>query len=581
MPGPEYEQVMGPDVIFDSQPEPILPQRLFDDLAANDQAKASVVLQELKRLAEQDDQPRAREMLARVEELAARLAADPLSYASPEWQVRCVLRDWRYTVVEGHLLALAWLAAGKRFIPVTQATAPAVAGDRERIGEMEQPRIPAPPGRAHVTQPAEGPPAAVSISPDDELSPGDNSSEEAPSGEPLQLPLEGLRLRPRPDGPLPAAVFDSLEAPLVSPAGVLFQLNRLAVLGDAEACAAMDEVEELRGQLERGEPVATVSCIREDDDVVVVDGELACLAVAMLGGARSIPVRFMGDSAVPPEETGRASTGEARQAVAGPAPAAAEQPMLMGRDLWESRGAPTSPAAELPPGAIPQRIQARIEAFREEQEGLPGFERARRLADLQREVAQSLSESQVRLSLEADSEAQPYLDPSQPVEDYLRERAARQLILRAGGLSRSVYYRLLKADGAPPGVKAAGRDLTLHHVEQILRLPDAALQEAVAAVVSDRKLGRKRTRELVQLLLAGLPLQDALSDVLGEGRGLTAVLEDALGDARELLAMLGEGIASPAAQEKATRKARAVVQGFQDALAILAAARGADKEAGR
>ena len=105
------EMIMGEDLYFDSQPEPILPQELFEQLKASGQATVSRILQELTRLADEGNTD-ARQMLTRLGAMAVKLKENPGAELLPENWVRYRQVNWRYTVLEGHLLALAWLMTG-------------------------------------------------------------------------------------------------------------------------------------------------------------------------------------------------------------------------------------------------------------------------------------------------------------------------------------------------------------------------------------------------------------------------------------------------------------------------------------
>lgn len=508
---------MGFDLFFDSQPEPLLPPAVFDELVEKGQATASVILQELRRMAQVKDDPRAREVLGRVEELACTLAADPLSISREERWVRVVLRNWRYTVVEGHLLALAWLATGRRFIPVVQATEPELAGlpSQERAGPAAGGAVPP------------GPPAGEQQPRRSEALP----AEEDMKREVLELPVHSLSLRARPGTPLPQRVFEGLARD-ISPASALLQLNRLVIQGAPEAQEVMDKVGELKDRLARGEAIPPVSCVREDGAVVVAEGELTCLAAAMAGGGYTIPVHFVEALSPAPEKI--------------------------------------QPDVKMVPGSdIARELQERIDAFRREARSLTVVERAERLAALEHYVAEALGRVETHGILrEALGMGGPLEIPHMPSQKE-REKAARKFLLRATGLPRSTYYWLLKVNDLPPAVRSAGEKLSLLCFVQLFRLKAPALQEAAAAAVAGGGLSCRQAQKLVNYLLDGFPLKEALDLVCGANKGagkaVRALLQQTLSGAHQLLEMLQK----QGGQEAACRQVAAAVENLQEALTTL------------
>ncbi|HID87574.1 MAG TPA: hypothetical protein EYP55_09405 [Anaerolineae bacterium] len=250
---------MGQDLYFDAQPEQILPPELFEQLKARGQATASRILQELSRLADEGDE-KARQMLTRLGAMAVKLKEDPGAELLPENRIRYRQVNWRYTVLEGHLLALAWLMTGARFIPMTKGAEPV----------WEQPT------------------EAASVRP-----------EKQGMGQVIKVEPGKLRIAARDGSPLPAALLQALPPERRTPAEVLFHLNMLALQGELEAQRAMRQVNELAAKCR---PLPPVLCREQDGVLVVVDQELSCLA-AVAAGREDVLCSMIGEE---PEEVPKA-----------------------------------------------------------------------------------------------------------------------------------------------------------------------------------------------------------------------------------------------------------------------------------
>ena len=451
------EMIMGEDLYFDSQPEPILPQELFEQLKASGQATASRILQELTRLADEGD-AEARQMLTRLGAMAVQLKENPGAELLPENWVRYRQVNWRYTVLEGHLLALAWLMTGARFIPIVRGAEPV----------WERPA--AEPARPMPSSSAEEKEAALS-------SPHAEAREEV-----IQVELRLLHLVERAGSPIPPALFQALPPERCTPAEVLFHLNMLALQGDLPAQKAMEKVDELAAQCREGTPLPPVSC-REQNGVLVVAGEeLSCLA-AVAVGRENVSCSMIGEEKeVPKAIKPPASTV--------PAP----QPL-------------SAPAGEW------QELEAEIARFAAARTSYPGLRQAREIHRLLEALVRLMPEELIREKAGIAAEGS--------LTDRARRKGAKTCLCQKLGISYRHLNQLLRLLSLEPTVQKEAGQLAEAQLRPILRLRDRTVQLAIVRGILHLQAERstparpwrypsRAVQRLVNLVLEGTPVKTAL-----------------------------------------------------------------------
>ena len=462
----QREMIMGEDLYFDSQPEPILPQELFEQLKASGQATASRILQELTRLADEGD-AEARQMLTRLGAMAVKLKENPGAELLPENWVRYRQVNWRYTVLEGHLLALAWLMTGARFIPIVRGAEPVW----ER--PAAEPARPMPSSSAEEREDASSSPHA-------------EAREEV-----IQVELRLLHLVERAGSPIPPALFQALPPERCTPAEVLFHLNMLALQGDLPAQKAMEKVDELAAQCREGTPLPPVSCREQNGVLVVVGEELSCLA-AVAVGLEHIACQVTAEEI--DQEAPPIAAVSARSAEAARPPQPSPQPAPAPSREW-------------------QELQAQIAHFARTRSGLRGLAQARQLASLLENITAAMPDTLVWETLGTTQ-------ASRPPSLRQREAAAREYLAHAVGISTAHLGRFLRLLSLPQEVQEEAKPLTERQLRPIFHLADPTLQLAVvrAVVTEQKQRGRqcpaRSIQKLVKMINQGQPLKQALASIL-------------------------------------------------------------------
>ena len=395
--------------------------------------------------------------------MAVKLKENPGAELLPANWVRYRQVNWRYTVLEGHLLALAWLMTGARFIPIVRGAEPV----------WERPAAP--------------PPA----SPTGEAASARPQGPEEKAGQVTEVEPGRLRLIERHDSPLPAALFQALPSERRTPAEVLFHLNMLALQGDLPAQKAMEKVDELAAQCREGTPLPPVPCREQDGVLMVVGEELSCLA-AVAVGLEHIACQVTAEEI--DQEAPPIAAVSARSAEAARPPQPSPQPAPAPSREW-------------------QELQAKIAHFARIRAGLRGLAQARQLASLLENITAAMPDTLVWETLGTTQ-------ASRPPSLRQREAAAREYLAHAVGISTAHLGRFLRLLSLPQEVQEEARPLTERQLRPIFHLADPNLQLAVvrAVVTEQEQRGRqcpaRSIQKLVRMINQGQPLKQALASIL-------------------------------------------------------------------
>ena len=295
----------------------------------------------------------------------------------------------------------------------------------------------------------------------------------------VTVELAQLRIRPRPDSPIPECVFRTLPEGEDTALDVYWQLQRLKAQGAyPEAATTWEQV--LRITMDK---VAIPIRLRRDGEKwVVTSGELGVIAAMHRG-----------------ETTAACIVKEEVAPIQQPAGARAKG----GTDL-ESRIANFA-------GWLWARPQP------------PGFELADTAVSLVSQLEQSLRAEEIWSVLFGDRCAK-MPERWQPTKRQ-REKAAISILAQQVHCRPYTVQQLLRVGKLPSCVREIAPDLSARKLRLLANLQDAETQCRVARALTRRPLSTRQLQQLVTLCNKGVPIAEALSMVDQTG---AASLKEAL-----------------------------------------------------